>query len=253
MTVTQNDPGKPRRRRWWTRQSITTKYLVYFLTLATVILALTGSAAVALVEQVSQYAKASIEELGETVAVESSAALEEVARGAVYQKALDVAGQIRIFADAHPELTRTELYKNPAFIQIAVQPVGKRGYTSIVEQGTAVMRCNPNPELIDVDLHQFAARLPAFWQIMSQSLDGSVAGGYYSWLEPDGSQSQKFMYLVPVPGTDMIVAATAYVDEFLEPSQEIFRTITVSAINYGHIMSQQQDEMRFILVGFVTG
>ena len=75
MTVTQNDPGKPRRRRWWTRQSITTKYLVYFLTLAIVILTLTGSAAVALVEQVSQYAKASIEELGETVKVERGASM----------------------------------------------------------------------------------------------------------------------------------------------------------------------------------
>jgi len=248
-----NGSEQPRRRRWWTRRSITTKYLVYILTLAAVILALTSFAAVALVEQVSRSAEDSIVELGETMAVQGSAALEEVAKGALYQKALDVAGQIRIFADAHPELSQRELCEDPAFINVAVQPIGKRGYTSIIEQLSGVVLCHSNPELIGVELETLAGRLPAFWQIVEGGLDGSVVGGFYSWLEPDGGQSQKFMYLVPVPGTELIVAATAYYDELMEPSQQIVSTNQMAAVNYGQIVRQQKDEMRFVLVGFAAG
>jgi hypothetical protein len=70
-----------------------------------------------------------------------------------------------------------------------------------------------NPQIVGTDLHDLSTKLPAFWKILEASLKGP-ASGYYDWKDADGKIRPKYMYLSPVKDTDLIVAATTYIDEF---------------------------------------
>jgi HAMP domain-containing protein len=73
---------------------------------------------------------------------------------------------------------------------------------------------------VGTDLHDLAPKLPAFWKILEASLIGP-ASGYYDWKDADGKIRPKYMYLVPVKETDLIVASTTYIEEFSKPSKAI--------------------------------
>ena len=102
---------------------------------------------------------------------------------------------------------------------IAVQKVGETGYTA-VHDDKGINYFHVNPQLVGTDLHDLAGRLPAFWKILEASLKGP-AFGYYDWKDADGKIRPKYMYLAPVQGTDLIVAATTYIDEFSKPARAI--------------------------------
>ena len=75
-----------------------------------------------------------------------------------------------------------------------------------------------NPQIVGSDLHDLSTKLPAFWKILEASLKGP-AFGYYDWKDADGKIRPKYMYLASVKDTDLIVAATTYIDEFSRPSR----------------------------------
>ena len=151
----------------------------------------------------------------------SATALEELGKEMIKQKALDVARQVAIYLAGHQAIINGKISQDSALAEIAVQPVGKTGYTCMYEKETAVMRFHDNSELVDFDMHNWREKLPSWWKIFEPSLNGSIVGGYYDWEDADGSIRRKFMYMVPVEGTQYMVAATTYIDEFLEPSREI--------------------------------
>ena len=53
------------------------------------------------------------------------------AQKAIKQKAEDVAKQVEIYIKSNPELTVLDLQNDSYFQNIAVQPVGKTGYTAL--------------------------------------------------------------------------------------------------------------------------
>ncbi len=77
-----------------------------------------------------------------------------------------------------------------------------------------------NPQIVGSDLHGLSTKLPAFWKILEASLKGP-AYGYYDWKDADGGIRPKYMYLAHVKDTDLIVAATTYIDEFSKPAKTI--------------------------------
>jgi HAMP domain-containing protein len=93
--------------------------------------------------------------------------------------------------------------------------VGETGYTAI-HDNRAINYFHVNPKIVGSDLHNLAEKLPAFWKILDKSLSGP-ASGYYDWKDADGGIRPKYMYLAPVEGSDFIVAATTYIDEFNKP------------------------------------
>ncbi|WP_163339962.1 ATP-binding protein [Desulfopila sp. IMCC35008] len=145
--------------------------------------------------------------------------LDQLAENHIRQKALDVALQIELYLQAHPTLDIYALQKDQFFRDIAIQPVGQTGYTAVHESETAINRFHNNPQTENSDLHDLSEKLPAFWKIIKGSLNGRYSHGYYSWLESDGKESEKYMYIVPVrqktaDGTFLSVGATAYMPEF---------------------------------------
>ncbi|MGZ3494193.1 MAG: HAMP domain-containing protein [Thermodesulfobacteriota bacterium] len=159
----------------------------------------------------------SLKELTTTAQKESKSSLDKLGERMIREKAIDVAAQIEIFIKAHPKMKREEVLKDPWLKTIAVQKVGETGYTA-VHDNQGINYFHSNPKIVGTDLHDLLKPLPAFGKIMEASLKGP-ASGYYDWKDADGRIRPKYMYLAPVRDTDLIVAATTYIDEFSRPAK----------------------------------
>jgi len=161
----------------------------------------------------------SLKELSAISLKESTSSLNQLGEKIIQEKALDVASQIEVFIKSHPKMKREDLLKDPWLKEIAVQKVGETGYTA-VHDTEGVNYFHVNPQIVGTDLHELADTLPEFWKILEASLKGP-AWGYYNWKDADGKIRPKYMYLAPVKGTDLIVAATTYIHEFAKPARAI--------------------------------
>jgi HAMP domain-containing protein len=161
----------------------------------------------------------SLKELSATSLKEAQTSLNQLGEGIIKQKAIDVAAQMEIFTKFNPKVKREELIQDPWLKTIAVQKVGDTGYTA-VHDDKGINHFHVNPKLVETDLHALSGKYPAFWKILEASLKGP-ASGYYDWEDADGKVRPKYMYLSHIPGTDLIVAATTYIDEFSKPVKVI--------------------------------
>jgi HAMP domain-containing protein len=160
-----------------------------------------------------------LKELSTVSVKEAKSSLNKLGEKIIKQKAIDVAAQMEIFIKSHPKMKREDLFKDPWLKSIAIQKVGETGYTA-VHDDKGINHFHVNPAIMETDLHDLAPKLPAFWKILEVSLKGP-AWGYYDWKDADGKIRPKYMYLAPVQGTDLIVAATTYIDEFSKPAKTI--------------------------------
>ena len=161
----------------------------------------------------------SLKELSTISMRESKSSLNRLAEKMIKGKAVDVAAQVEIFIKSHPKMKREDVLRDPWLKEIGLQKVGDTGYTAVLDN-MAITYIHPDPKIAGSDLHQLSEKLPAFWKIIEASLKGP-ASGYYDWKDPDGRIRPKYMYLAPVKGTDLIVAATTYIDEFSKPARGI--------------------------------
>jgi HAMP domain-containing protein len=164
-----------------------------------------------------------IEEIKSISTQEGVRSLNDLGEKMIKQKALDIAKQIEIFIKSHPHFTRQELYNSPALKAIAVQPVGRTGYTTVHDY-KAINHFHKNPKIVGMDLRTLSKKLPEFWKILKASLKGR-SHGYYDWKDADGVIRPKYMYCIPIEGTDLVVAATTYIDEFSKPARQIEQRI----------------------------
>ncbi|MBN2115307.1 MAG: HAMP domain-containing protein [Anaerolineales bacterium] len=187
--------------------NIRTRLFLAFLLLVVLPLAVVSSVGLNAIERVS-----------ELTMVESVQQMKELGETAIRQKALDVAAQVQLYFEAHPELlsSTADMVADKELAGIAVQPVGKTGYTALYDS-KGITWFHSNPALVGQDMHMLAATLPEFWAIFDASLDGTVVGSYYLWKDADGSLREKYMECVPVQNTPFRIAATTYIDEFYAP------------------------------------
>lgn len=163
----------------------------------------------------------SLKELTTTSLKESKQSLDRLGEKIIQEKSKDVALQMEIFIKSHPKMKREDFSNDPWLKSIAVQKVGETGYTA-VHDDQAVNYFHINPQIVGSDLHTLADKLPAFWKILEESLEGP-ASGYYDWKDADGTVRPKYIYLTPIKDTGLIVAATTYIDEFSRPTKSIER------------------------------
>jgi len=164
----------------------------------------------------------------------SETVMKKMAEDFIRQKVLDVVLQLELYLQAHPEMIVEELQNDSTFRDIAVQPVGKKGYTAVQDVDTAINRFHKDSKIENLDLHSLSDKLPEFWTIMEASLDGRYSHGYYNWKEPNGELRKKFMYIAPLnektaDGVRLGVAATTYIDEFTHPilaAQDVSQSTT---------------------------
>jgi sigma-B regulation protein RsbU (phosphoserine phosphatase) len=242
--------NRPKKRRLRPTIGIRTKVLIAFIVLPLVSIAAFGYFALSDIRKIGEYALLSSTVLGESAATDSSRALEQLGETIIAQKAADVALQCKIFIDAHPWMTIEDLQRSPEFQKIAVQPVGKTGYTILYEK-SGIMRFHLNPELINFDMHNWRDKLPDFWHIFEKTFDGRPNSGYYDWQDVDGSIRRKFMAIVPVSGTPYMVAATTYIHEFSIPMEETKKKISEATRSINARVNQMLDGIYATFIHFI--
>ncbi len=157
--------------------------------------------------------------------------IKEMAEEDIMSTAEGVAKQVQLYLEAHPELSKEQFMSDQRFRDIAIQKVGKTGYTALYEQSEdGIWRTwahvQPNitpPKLNDMSKLKgpMGVNFDGFWSIFSAVKSGRPSKGYYSWQEDDGSFKDKYMACVNVMGTRFNIAATTYIDEFTEPMDRL--------------------------------
>jgi phosphoserine phosphatase RsbU/P len=231
------------------RLRVATKLLIAFLILSVASVGAIGFFAISSMGDLRDIATTNSISLGEKASADSSAALATLGEAAIKEKALDVSEQVKIYLEAHPGIPGESLGGIPDLTRIAVQPVGDTGYTCVYEKSTALMRLHPNPDLVNYDMRNLQGTLPSWWRIFEPSLSGAISGGYYGWKEPDGKIREKFMYMVPVEGTQYMVAATTYIDEFQKPVEVTRLTIAAETKKTADTIDEQIEHAITLFLG----
>ena len=169
--------------------------------------------------------------LSEEITVDGMQRVRTLAEEIIGEKSRAVASQVRLYLLNHPELEKRAFQTDETFNQIAVQKVGKSGYTALYELPDAadIWRtwAHANPKIIGIDMSSLrkpmGKNFPGFWKIFSGVKKGTESQGYYTWQDADGKFRDKFMVCSPVNGTPYVIAATTYLDEFTEPIEDIQR------------------------------
>lgn len=175
---------------------------------------------------------------------EYTSSMNRMGEKAIQDKAEDVAKQVEVYVRLKG-IKKADLSKNPLLREIAVQKVGGTGYTALLDT-SAMAYFHVDPRLEGTDLHALATKLPGFWRIMEAGLQAN-ASGYYDWRDPDGSKRAKYMYVAHVKGTDLMIAATTYIDEFSKPARAIAAKLSEMEKTYSSEYSH-----RFKVFGFVV-
>lgn len=155
-----------------------------------------------------------------------------MAEEAIAEKARSVAKQVEIWFRHNPGWKLEELNTNPEFRKIAIQKVGKTGYTVLfritTEGQPLAMWVHPNPKMIGVPLDAISKKIMGadygrFHKILLPGLQGkrTEVGGYYTWVEKDGSKRDKYLLSTPIGSSAMGISATTYIEEFTQPMLDL--------------------------------
>ncbi|MFH2020303.1 MAG: HAMP domain-containing protein [archaeon] len=238
--------------------------IIFLLLIVTILpLCLLGYLVVNDMNSMSKIAEENVNQIGRTAVLDSTNSLNNLGAEIIKQKAIDIARQLEIYVKSNPDKRIEDLQEDEFFQTIAVQPVGKTGYTAITDVETLVCRFHSNPRIVNMDLHDLAAKLPGFWSVMSKTQGGIVSEGYYDWAEPDGSLAQKYMYIAMVNATTadnvrLSVAATTYITEFNAPVKETEAKLNtevssvISNINKSALFVQAQAKTIIAITCFVV-
>ncbi|MDJ0913550.1 MAG: HAMP domain-containing protein [Desulfobacterales bacterium] len=166
-----------------------------------------------------------IDDLNAKASREGSQIVNGLAEQIIESKANSVAAQVKLYLDSHPRLNTQEFNTHKTFKQLAVQKVGKTGYTALYslpdKKGVWRTWAHVNPKIIGINMRKLAKPLgnnfPGFWKIYSSVKKGKDSKGYYTWQDADGQFREKFMVCTNVPGTNFVIAATTYLEEFNQP------------------------------------
>lgn len=141
------------------------------------------------------------------------------AKKSIQQKAEDLARQVEIYLNAYPDKTLKQLQNDPEFQKIAIQPVGKTGYTAISDYNNLVILFHPNKDLIGLKIEELSKNYPVMWELVQQAKGGNDISGVYTFPDLDGVVKEKYLYIKIVKtktadGIGLWVAATTYLDEY---------------------------------------
>ncbi|VFQ46000.1 response regulator [Desulfoluna butyratoxydans] len=177
----------------------------------------------------------------------------------VRQKSMDVALQIELYLELRPTLTLADLQKDPRFRSIALQPIEKNGYTTLIDTREGTTLFHPLKALENTSFAHIDEASDEFFAIISSSLGGKYASGYFSWREESGQTRRKFTFIAPVmrttaEGLPMAVATVINMDELAPSFLETQKTSQGTALYFinraQHLLSTFK---RFILFCMLLG
>jgi nitrate/nitrite-specific signal transduction histidine kinase len=199
------------------RFGLRSKILIPFLALSFISLGVISSLAFRTIYQISNITQQNTASMGEEVTQKSIAALEDLGRRLIQRRALNVANEVELFMRYHPYLSGSELQANKELQEIAVQGVGQTGYTMVYDN-TGTVYFSSDSKMVGVNLLKVGGEPVYYGSIVERSFKGE-ASGYYDWQDSKGEVRTKYMYCLPIEGTDLVVAASTYIDEYSAPAE----------------------------------
>ena len=235
------------------RFGIRDKILISFLALSLISVGIISSLALRYIGSVGSLTKEYSASMGETVMSVSIAALEDQGRRTIYQKASDVAKEIYFYLQLHPDLTEDEIIRDEKLKSIAVEKVGRTGYT-IVYDKTGKIFFASDPTIVGTNLRQLGGEPSYFSSIFERSLLGEDASGYYKYKSgTDTEERTKYFYAVPIEGSNLIVAAYTYLDEFSSAAEDTKKSIASAVEEMSMQVDKQAREAELIFIIVIVG
>jgi len=238
----------------WSRWSITTKILVTFLGLSVISMLITGYIALSYIKGIGNYALETSTSLGESAIQDSTTHLVNLGEETITQIAKHVARQIELYLETRPVSSIEEMRKDVRLREIAVQPVGTTGYTTILDPYNYLIVIHKFPEQ-EKNLIPLKELLPSFWALLNSSASNNPVAGYYDWLEVDGTIKKKYASIAPIKLNDgriLSLWATTYIDEFSRPVEETKKEISESILNSTEHINRTVNEMRDVFLIIMT-
>ncbi len=166
--------------------------------------------------------------LSNLITGDSSKIVTKMAEQIITEKGRAVAREVKLYLETHPGMKREDFSKDPEFKKIAVQNVGKSGYTVIINLPTDTEPCriwsHPNDKLVGADVYKAMRKkfgeegskgfIDIHKKVFKTQTEG---GGYYRFLD----DRDKYMVIVPIEGTDLFLPSTTYIDEFSQPVKDL--------------------------------
>lgn len=192
---------------------------------------------------------------GKNIKTETTTMVTDLAEKTILEKARSVAREFKLALKLNPGLKPRQFDSNKFMHEVAIQKVGKTGYTCLYATPDHVTHVSPlwihpNKKLIGRDTPSLmkkplGSRYRDWFSIYKGAYYGEEAAGYYLWADADNVLREKYMACVPVKNTPYIIAATTYLDDFLTPIQQIEQQIG------GHINGMRDVHLLTMAVGLV--
>ena len=192
-----------------------------------------------------------MENLTNNLTRQSTQIVNQMAEQKIADLSRAVAVQCQLYLMARPQLSKFEFANDTEFKKIAVQPVGKTGYTALYELPGPdnVWRtwAHVNPNIIGADMEKLLKKplgnnFPGFWKVFTGIKGKNESSGYYTWQDKDKRFRDKFMVCTPVKGTPYVVAATTYMDEFTLPMKNLEKQAR-----------ELNQKSRYVAIGIIAG
>lgn len=233
------------------RIGIRSKILIFFLALSFISLGVISSLAFRTISQVSSLVKQNSMTMADQVARQSISALEDLGRTLIQRRALYVANEIGLFIQFHSDLGPSELKANTELHDLAVQRVGQTGSTFVYDS-TGTVYFEADPRLVGVNLLKVGGEPVSFASIVERSFKGE-ASGLYDWKDENGNIRTKYMDAIPVEGTNLVVAASTYIDEYSAPAEELTAHIDETVNATTQYIDEQVQKTQWIFTGVFGG
>jgi signal transduction histidine kinase len=234
------------------RFGIRDKILISFLALSLISVGIISSLALRYIGSVGNLTKQYSESMGETVMSVSITALEDQGRRTIYQKAQDVAQEIYFYLQLHPDLTEDTMIVDPKLMSIAVEKVGRSGYTTVYDKTGKVLFSSDNAT-VGANLRQLGGEPTYYSSIFARSLLGGEASGYYVYkAASEGPERTKYMYTIPIESSNLIVAASTYLDEFSSAADDTKSRIASAVQDMSDQIDKQSREAELIFIAVIV-
>ena len=172
---------------------------------------------------------AKMDDMSRIMVDKSSLAVMDVVRSSIKEKARSVARQTRQYIFTNLDLKKEAFNRDVYFKKVAVQKIGENGYTALYEMpkegGEWRMWAHIDPKVVGVNMASFKETMGSnfddFWRIISGVRGDKESEGIYTSEDIDGKLRPKLMFCSPIEGTPYVIAATAYVGDFIAPVKNI--------------------------------
>ena len=177
--------------------------------------------------------------LANSITLESSDVVGHMAEEIIINKARSVALQCSIFLRNNPDLPKADFYSNSSMREIAVQKVGTKGFTALIEIPSQYQTnetgyniwFHRNKTLIGTPLfsrmkEELGLGYPSFDKVFRAMKGGRKIKGYYRAVSEEGKEDEKFMAVEPIEGTPYLILSTTAVKDFTGPIQLIEKRAT---------------------------